>query len=137
MSDTLYHEALLAEAKRASGHGRLRQANATAMVDNPLCGDRVQVELRLADGRVAELAHEVKGCVLCKASASVIAREAVGLDKDGIAAKTRQMESLLAGEAGGGEASFAPFRPVAPYRSRHDCVLLPFRAIEEALKSAG
>jgi nitrogen fixation NifU-like protein len=136
MSETLYHDALMAEARRASGHGRLADPDLAAMVDNPLCGDRVRIELQLADGRIAALAHEVKGCVLCKASASLLAREAVGLDRDGVAAKTRHMEDLLAGKLDGAQASFEPFRPVAPYRSRHDCVLLPFRAVERALAPA-
>jgi nitrogen fixation NifU-like protein len=133
VSDRLYHEALMEAARDAEGRGRLAQADATAVVDNPLCGDRVTVDVKLDGGRIAAIGHEVKGCILCQASASILGRKALGLDRAGVAASTEAMESLLAGEAPSREPGFEPFRPVAAYRSRHDCVLLPFRALERAL----
>ena len=133
MSDQLYHDALMDEARRATGHGRLDPADASATIDNPLCGDRVTVQLRLKDGRIAALAHEVRGCVLCKASASMLAERAIGLDREGVAKSAGAMEGMLRGDATAVEPGFEPFRPVGPYKSRHDCVLLPFRAIERAL----
>ena len=42
----------------------------SARRDNPLCGDRVTIDVRLDDsGKIAEIAHQVRGCLLCQASA--------------------------------------------------------------------
>ena len=45
--NTLYHEAIIAAARRASGHGRLESPHGSATVDNPLCGDRVTLDVAL------------------------------------------------------------------------------------------
>ena len=50
--DDLYHQAIVELARQAAGAVRLDAPQASAMVDNPLCGDRVTIELALADGRV-------------------------------------------------------------------------------------
>ena len=47
-------------------------------VDNPLCGDRVTLDLNLADGRVREVGHKVRGCLLCQAAAAAIGERAPG-----------------------------------------------------------
>jgi nitrogen fixation NifU-like protein len=49
---------------------------------NPLCGDRVTVYLKLgADGRVADIAFEGKGCAISQASASMMAQLLKGRTK--------------------------------------------------------
>src|SRR5258708_18045330 len=109
MTNQLYHEALMEAARQATGHGRLAKADAAATVDNPLCGDRVTIELRLADGRIAEIAHEVRGCVLCKASAAVLAPQALRPARPRVGAAAAQMETLLAGAAHHRTPRAAPF----------------------------
>ena len=78
MSDDLYHQAILDLARRATGHGRLEAPQASVRVDNPLCGDRVTLDLDLVDGRVSAVAHQVRGCLLCQAAAAVIGARAPG-----------------------------------------------------------
>lgn len=46
----------------------------TATVDNPLCGDRVTIDVKLAGGKLAAIGHQVRGCLLCEAAAATIAR---------------------------------------------------------------
>ena len=69
MTDELYHQAILELAKQAGRTPRLEDPDASVTVDNPLCGDRVTLDLRLADGRVAAVGHKVRGCLLCQAAA--------------------------------------------------------------------
>ncbi|MSP50409.1 MAG: iron-sulfur cluster assembly scaffold protein [Alphaproteobacteria bacterium] len=131
MSDEIYQETLLKLAKEAPGHGRLEPNAASVRLDNPLCGDRVRIDLRVRGGRIAEVAHEVRGCLLCQAAAGVIGRHAVGLDRAGVAELSGQVEKTLAGEIPAIE-DLAAFRPVSGHRSRFDCVRLPFQALKEA-----
>lgn len=138
MSDELYQAALLDLAAAADGAGSLADPTAEAIADNPLCGDRVRMQVRLADGRVTALAHEVKGCVLCQASAAALARHAVGAtpaELREVAAEVAGMLRKLPGVLPWPELQ--AFTPVAAHRSRHTCVTLPFRALDKALASAG
>jgi nitrogen fixation NifU-like protein len=135
MTDDLYHDAIMAHARAPHHAGRLEAADARATVDNPLCGDRVTVELRLADGRVADVAHTVRGCALCQASASMLADGALGADRAEVEQARTAIRAMLRDDAAppdGRWAAFAAFLPARRARSRHDCVLLPFKAFEQA-----
>ncbi|MEE8247677.1 MAG: iron-sulfur cluster assembly scaffold protein, partial [Alphaproteobacteria bacterium] len=74
----VYRQAIIDAARAALGAGRLEAPDAAATLDSPLCGDRARVEVRLAEGRIAALAHQVRGCLLCQAAASVMAEIAIG-----------------------------------------------------------
>lgn len=139
-SDALYHDALVRLARERRGAGRLAAPGGSATRDNPLCGDQVTVEVALADGRIAEVAQQARGCVLCEAAASLLGGAAVGRTPGELRASRARLAAMLAaGEpAPDGElAELAVFLPVRAVRSRHGCVLLPFEALDEALARAG
>ncbi len=74
MSDELYQERIVALAKAKTGAGKLTAPTKTARRDNPLCGDRVIIDVKVDDaGKIAEIGHQVRGCLLCQASASALA----------------------------------------------------------------
>lgn len=138
MKDDLYHQAILELARSAVGHGHLEAPQVSVRVDNPLCGDRVTMDLDLADGRVRALAHEVRGCLLCQAAAAVIGSHAPGQTPAALRAVRAQLSQQLAGQdADGLWPELAAFAPVRHHKSRHECVLLPFTALDRALDQAG
>ena len=139
MITDIYQKDLLRLAARAIGAGRLDPADGSARVDNPLCGDRVTVDVRLDRGRVAALGHDVKACVLCQATASILGTEAPGKTADDIAGLIRAIEAMLkqgAQPPDGDWQGFAAFDPVRPIKSRHECVVLPVRALANAIDAA-
>lgn len=136
MSDDLYEDGIVRLARAAHGAGKLAQADASAMVDNPLCGDRVTVEATLAEGRVTALGHTVKGCLLCKASASMLGLHAPGLTAADVTTNIAALDGLLQhGAAPPPHAwpELAQFAPVAKHKSRFDCVRLPLQAVSKLL----
>ncbi|MBM3535228.1 MAG: iron-sulfur cluster assembly scaffold protein [Alphaproteobacteria bacterium] len=133
MSDSLYQDALLKLAREAPRQGRLEPNDVSVRLDNPLCGDRVRLDLRMSGPKIAELAHEVRGCVLCQAAAGIVGLHAVGLDRAGVAALAADVDRVLSGQDPVCDA-LRSFAPVASHRSRHDCVLLPFQALKESMK---
>jgi len=135
----LYQEAIVAAARRACGSGRLDSPDASVEVDNPLCGDRVGMDVRVAGGRLRGIAHRVRGCLLCEAAASIIAANAVGERVEELA---RMQDALADALANGfddrslGWSELAVFAPVVRHRSRHRCVTLAFEALARALAAA-
>ena len=75
---------------------------------------------------------------MCEAAASVIAEEAIGETLDDLRAISRGVQSMLESDSlvEIGWDGLEMFRPVANYRSRHLCVLLPFQALIGALENA-
>jgi nitrogen fixation NifU-like protein len=145
MRDDLYQQAILDLARQATGHGRLEAPQASVRVDNPLCGDRVTLDLDIADGRVSAIGHQVRGCLLCQAAAAVIGARAPGQDAAALRACTERLKQLIVGGAGAADDAaidglwpeLAAFAPVHRHKSRHECVLLPFTALGRALEQAG
>ncbi|MGK9167104.1 iron-sulfur cluster assembly scaffold protein [Inquilinus limosus] len=137
MIDALYDQAILQRARAATGAGRLPQPDGSAMIDNPLCGDRVTIDLTLADGKVSTVGHLVRGCVLCEAAAVLIAEKAIGQAPDALRAAAAGIKPMLREGAPPPWPELEIFTPVRTVRSRHDCVELPFRALTAALDKAG
>jgi nitrogen fixation NifU-like protein len=145
MRDDLYHQAILDLARQATGHGRLQAPQVSVRVDNPLCGDRVTLDLDMADGRVRALGHQVRGCLLCQAAATVIGARAPGQNAAALRATAERLRRLIVDGMGAGEdeapdglwPELAAFEPVHRHKSRHDCVMLPFIALGRALEQAG
>ena len=137
MSEALYHAALVERARAAFGKGRLPDADASATVDNPLCGDRVTLHLKLDGGRIAAISHEVRGCLLCEASAATIAEFLRGATQTDIEAINTAARSLMKeGRTDARWACLEIFTPVHQAKSRRDCVLLPFEALKRAASAA-
>jgi len=137
VSEALYHKALVDRARAGFGKGRLPDATSSATVDNPLCGDRVTLDLAVQDGRIAAIGHHVRGCLLCEAAAATIAEYGRGADQATLDAMSAAARALMA------EGTLDPrwqcleiFRPVHGAKSRRECVLLPFEALKRAA-SAG
>jgi nitrogen fixation NifU-like protein len=69
----LYQEVILDHSRHPRHYGAMDDASHKAEGYNPLCGDRVTVYLKLdAEGRVADIAFEGKGCAISQASASMM-----------------------------------------------------------------
>jgi NifU-like protein involved in Fe-S cluster formation len=139
MKDQLYHQAILDLARQAGRTTRLEGAQASVTVDNPLCGDRVTIDLDLADGRVRAVGHKVRGCLLCQAAAAAIAARAPGETAAALRGVAEQLDLAIRKDPSAADdlwPELGAFAPVHPHKSRHDCVLLPFEALTEALDQA-
>jgi nitrogen fixation protein NifU and related proteins len=84
---------------------------------------------------VSALGHQVRGCLLCEAAASVIGAHAVGATRDELAIASESAKAMLkgSGKAAPPWSEMDAFAPVRAHRSRHNCVLLPFEALTKAL----
>lgn len=136
MSDDLYQQAIIELAKRARAQPRLDDPDHTATVDNPLCGDRITIDL-ITDGETIEkVGHKTRGCLLCEASACLITDHAPGETIGQLKAKAEALIASFSDESRAlvdlwpGLDTLAPARN---YKSRHDCVTLPFQALSAAL----
>lgn len=135
MSDPLYKKELLRLAADATGSGRLAVPCGTGVAHNPACGDKVTMDVAVADGRIEAIAHDTKACVLAQASAAILGSGAAGMNREEMAALHAAVRGMLSGERPP-EAPFETygvFDGVADHAARHKCVLLPIEAVLAAL----
>ena len=136
MSDAIYNDAIKAAARDRSHVGRLPSPDASVTCDNPLCGDRVTLDVKLAGGRVAEIAHKTRGCMLTEAAAGMVASLAPSMPVERLDGLLGDLHHFLAEGGPAPWPELAMFAPVHAVKSRHECVLLPFEAAAAALADA-
>lgn len=138
MNDELYLRAIKELARAGHGAGLLAAPTARTAQDNPLCGDRITLDVGVAGGRIVGIGHETRGCLLCQAAASLIGREAPGRTIAELRAADSEITAVLhsGSQVVGHWPDLAVFLPVAAHPSRHGCVMLPFRALRTVLTSA-
>jgi nitrogen fixation NifU-like protein len=115
----LYGDVIRERWRRPRFRGELAGANATAEDVNPLCGDRVRMQLRVEDGRVQAVRFAGDSCAICTASADVVAELVEGRSR-GEAAALAASDVLAVLQA-----------DVRPTRMR--CVTLPLTVLARAL----
>lgn len=133
MSAPLYSEAIVALAARTVS--RLPQADITIVRNNPLCGDRVTLDLAIADGSVTDAGGEARGCALCCAGLAVLLDDLPGRKLTELPERIEAARRFVASGVAESGNIYAPLldRPIP--RPRQKCVLLPVEALKEALSS--
>lgn len=131
----IYQTAFLKLAGRASGAGRLDAPDASATTHNPMCGDRITLDLHLDGDRITGIGYEIRACLVCQASTSIVGDTAVGQTLGDLNAMKDALQSFLKDEADA-PTEYSDFLPVRAHISRHTCVLLPYQAIQDAISAA-
>ncbi|MES2209783.1 MAG: SUF system NifU family Fe-S cluster assembly protein [Chloroflexota bacterium] len=121
--DDLYRDYILEHYRRPHNFGVLEHANASHEGANPLCGDRITLQLRLADGKVAGVGFTGRGCAISQASASLLTDEIKGKPVADAAAMTSQDVLDLLGI------------DISPARLK--CALLSLETMQLAIAEAG
>ncbi len=133
--DALYQEKILAFARSSRESEVVPDADATATVSNPVCGDRVEVRLKLDENNIVTAAStDVRGCALCEAGAGLFVNMAPGLESASLSGLHANFSGWLAGDDDNDVSPpMQDFHPVRNIRNRHKCVLLAFEAAARAV----
>lgn len=78
MTSEMYRQHILDHAKHPRHWGVVEPADATAHAANPLCGDALDVTVKLSQGKIADLGFQGEGCSITKAAASILSEDVVG-----------------------------------------------------------
>lgn len=136
MLDDIYNTKILELAGNIPRIGRLADPDASARAHSRLCGSTVTVDVKMADGKVSEFAHDVKACALGQASSSIMARHVIGSTPEELRAVREAMRKMLkeGGPPPNGRWSDLKYlEPVRDYRARHASTMLTFDAVVDAV----
>jgi nitrogen fixation protein NifU and related proteins len=115
-----YPRLVLEHFKTPRNRGPLAGADISIEGANPLCGDRVRIELRIADGIVADSRFTADACALCVASASLLTEQVRGMTTE----HAGTLDDAFAVQLIGGEVAAA----------RRRCVTLPLDTLRRGLQ---
>ena len=134
----LYDQVIIQHGKSPWHQRTLAEADATARGDNPMCGDRIELQLKYApDGTIADAAFDARGCAVSIASADLMVEAVKGhspADARALFARFRDMARTgVCPECDEALLPLRPFSSVHEYPSRVKCATLPWHALEAAL----
>jgi len=83
--DDLYRDYILEHYRKPHNFGVIEEPSATYEGANPLCGDRITMQLGVKDGVVEEIGYTGRGCAISQASASLLTDEVKGKPVEAVA----------------------------------------------------
>ena len=114
--DDLYRELILDHYQHPHNHGEIPGADISYEDSNPLCGDKIRIDIKLKNDVVENVKFNGKGCAISQASASMLTDELLGKTLDEIKAMDKQFILDMLGI------------PLGPTRVK--CALLPLKVIK-------
>jgi nitrogen fixation protein NifU and related proteins len=138
----LYQEIVLEHHAHPRHAGPLAAATHQARLDNPLCGDRVTLHLRLEGDRIAEAGFEGDGCAISIASASLLTTMIADRTIDEACGIDAELRRLLSRGAEHDEADRSRLGDLVAlegtrlFPSRIQCATLAWDALGRALSTA-
>jgi nitrogen fixation NifU-like protein len=99
----MYSPQLLDHFEHPRNPGEVANADATAQVENPACGDILQLSVKVAQGHIAEIRFLAKGCVPAMACGSALTELVSGITLE--AARSLRREEIVQAVGGLPEAS--------------------------------
>ena|SRR5713226_1093955 len=79
MSAEIYKEIILDYYRHPRNYGKLEDHDISARDTNPLCGDEIEMQIKVSDGgRIGEIRFQGKGCAISQASSSMLTELAKG-----------------------------------------------------------
>lgn len=139
----LYQEVILDHNKSPRNFGSLEGADHFAEGNNPLCGDRLKLYLKVEDDRVAEVRFEGVGCAISTASASLMTEVVRGKTLSEVRQLFEAFHELLTGDpsvaahAGPELGKLTVFSGVREFPVRVKCATLSWHTLQAALYESG
>ena len=135
----LYEEVILDHNRNPRNFGAKPEGcTCTAHGHNPLCGDDVQVHLKLDDGVISDITFEGRGCAISTASASLMTEALKGKSESEARALFDAVRAYLTDKDGNSDADslgkLAVLGGVKDYPMRVKCATLAWHTLQAALE---
>jgi nitrogen fixation NifU-like protein len=138
----LYQQVILDHNKNPRNFGKIESPTHSAEGHNPLCGDHIDVELKVKDGKIEEIKFHGSGCAISKSSASIMTDLLKGKSVEEAQTYFEQFHSIITGDLEEeidleSMGKLAVFAGVREYPSRIKCANLAWHTLNNALHGNG
>lgn len=120
MNNSLYREEILEHWKNPFNYGKITDADFEIDDYNPLCGDKIHLTGKISGGKIKDVKFISEGCVISKASASILTEFIKGK-------KVKEIQDLK-------QQDFLSQIGVTLTVARLKCALLSYSALQKAIK---
>jgi len=135
----LYQQVILDHYRRPRNKGPLEDATHSLTLNNPLCGDVIDLMLRVEGGRIADIRFQGKGCSISQASASMMGGVLQGKTLEESLRLMKTFTRMLHGDSGAASdpdlGDLRALAGVSRFPVRVKCALLAWNCLDELLGS--
>lgn len=136
--EELYQEVILDHSRRPRNFGELPDASVKVHGDNPACGDEIHLAVKFdGNGGLQDIKFTGHGCAISQASASLMTAKLKGKTRAEVETMLRAFHDLVTTEKSDGAKGLGDLqamRGIRKFPQRVKCAMLPWRAVEQALR---
>jgi nitrogen fixation NifU-like protein len=133
----LYQQVILDHNRAPRNFKELPDANRSASGDNPLCGDRITLWVKVSGDRIEDVGFQGSGCAISQASASLMTTVVKGKTVEEAERLFRHFHGMVTGVEEGDRDSLGKlfaFAGVKEFPARVKCANLPWHTLHAALQ---
>lgn len=133
--DTLYRQVIMDHYKNPRNRGVLDDSIVVDM-NNPTCGDRIRLTMKVEDGKVDDAKFEGEGCSISMASASMMTQAIKGKDIETALKMSKIFSEMMQGNEYDESVDLGDIEAlqgVAKFPARIKCATLSWKALEKGV----
>jgi nitrogen fixation NifU-like protein len=135
--DTLYRQVIMDHYKNPRNRGSIEGDHMTVDMNNPTCGDRIQLQLQVDDGIVKDAKFDGEGCSISLSSASMMTQAIKGKPIDEALRMSEIFSDLMQGKEVDEEeidlGDIEALQGVSKFPARIKCATLAWKAMEKGV----
>ncbi|MBT2657440.1 SUF system NifU family Fe-S cluster assembly protein [Bacillus sp. ISL-18] len=135
--DALYRRVIMDHYKKPRNRGVLEDGSHTINMNNPTCGDRIQLTFKVEDGIVKDAMFEGEGCSISMSSASMMTQEIKGKKVEEALKLSEIFSEMMLGKEHDDSIDLGDIEAlqgVSKFPARIKCATLAWKAMEKGLK---
>ena len=137
--DNLYRQVIMDHYKNPRNKGSLEEGSLTVEMNNPTCGDRIHLTMKVEDGKVADAKFDGEGCSISMASASMMTQTVIGQEAETALKLAQIFSDMVQGKDFDDDDSLdlgdiEALQGVSKFPARIRCATLAWKAMEKGLK---
>ena len=128
---------ILKIASNTDNHKVLKDHTHHSKLKNPICGDEMQVSVKVVKDKIVDFGYQCQSCIYCQASVSLLSRNSINKTILHIKNLLNITETFYEKENGSFPKEWSVFDKIFNKKniSRKECLLLPFKTLTKALNS--
>lgn len=134
--DVLYRQVIMDHYKNPRNKGVLEDGNHTIHLNNPTCGDRIQLTMKVEDGVVKDIKYEGEGCSISMSSASMMTQAIKGKKVDEAIKLSKIFSDMMQGKEIDTDIDLGDIEAlqgVSKFPARIKCATLAWKALEKGI----
>ncbi|MBW3111056.1 SUF system NifU family Fe-S cluster assembly protein [Bacillus sp. AFS015802] len=134
--DQLYRQVIMDHYKNPRNKGSLEDGSFTIDMNNPTCGDRIHLTLKVEDGVVQDAKFDGEGCSISMASASMMTQAVKGKEIEKALKLSKIFSDMMQGNEYDDDVDLGDIEAlqgVAKFPARIKCATLAWKAMEKGV----